>query len=71
VEQRVVRFLAQLTMMQEFALLYEVSRFETIHAKPICLQRTDFLVVRQMLELLTGVKWVFLHLAYNTIGREI
>jgi hypothetical protein len=32
VEQRVVRFLAQLTMMQEFALLYEVSRFETIHA---------------------------------------
>ena len=52
------RFLAQHTMMQGCALLYEVSRLETIHAKPICLERTDFLVMRQKLELLTGVKWV-------------
>ena len=68
-EQRVVRFLAQLTMMQGFALFYEVPRFETIHAKPIHLQRFNFLFVWQKPELLTSVKRMFLRLAYNTIVR--
>lgn len=59
--------LTLLAPVARHTVIGEVANTQTVYAMAILMRNRQFLLMQQMFELGTGVKWVFPHLAGNAL----